>query len=587
MEPKFPQGPADQTPEEFNPMYEAALRAVCEVGKASTSTLQRKLRLGYGRAKEILDRMYEDGIIGPPNGATPREILKSWEEIEEYIKSGLGTEIIQPLETDDIEFFSVSTVKAKIEEILKEFENKYDIESLSVDPIARNGVAISLRITRKLTNKVSDIELDIVTAGDSLARSKYTLDGADVLTGITRSGTELGSILKKLGEELLHFDVSPKEELILERATPEKDTEAEKIQAIAKLREAIERAQKIIEEETEKIEERERRLIEIRAQKKAENLEAEKADYMFKIDPPISLEQALMKNTEYRYLQQELGDTARWHLLKRRGLSKKINQVLEKIQKEVENDKQRVGALEKDKIKNPFKYFLLGKMSEENRRRLYGTSITAGELTRRTGESGLDIAHAWEFKKISKQNDFIINFSPNGYYLKVSNAAEIGIDEASRGEVIENPKAKYESEISYEEGLDLLKQKAKLYQSEQVIEFNISKELEIVESLKTVEEKKEYLDNKRVEKINNLKKVRADIAHNTEQAQSTFDWKREMSQDNLKKLKESPLDYYTILLDLYKQKPEDYYRDTEAEFQKVIDQIKLINAKYDKIISSL
>jgi S-DNA-T family DNA segregation ATPase FtsK/SpoIIIE len=61
---------------EQDPMYEEALRVVFEAGKASTSTLQRRLRLGYGRAARILDMMYKDGIIGPPDGSKPREVLK-------------------------------------------------------------------------------------------------------------------------------------------------------------------------------------------------------------------------------------------------------------------------------------------------------------------------------------------------------------------------------------------------------------------------------------------------------------------------------------------------------------------------------
>ncbi len=59
-----------------DPMYEEALRVVLEAGKASTSTLQRRLRLGYGRAARILDMMHRDGIIGPPDGSKPREVLK-------------------------------------------------------------------------------------------------------------------------------------------------------------------------------------------------------------------------------------------------------------------------------------------------------------------------------------------------------------------------------------------------------------------------------------------------------------------------------------------------------------------------------
>ncbi|HZS57245.1 MAG TPA: DNA translocase FtsK [Bryobacteraceae bacterium] len=61
---------------EQDPMYEDAIRVVLEMGKASTSTLQRRLRLGYGRAARILDMMQRDGIIGPPDGSKPREVLK-------------------------------------------------------------------------------------------------------------------------------------------------------------------------------------------------------------------------------------------------------------------------------------------------------------------------------------------------------------------------------------------------------------------------------------------------------------------------------------------------------------------------------
>ena len=57
-------------------LYEEAVRIVCELGKASTSTLQRRLRIGYGRAARLLDIMEQEGIIGPPDGSRPREVLK-------------------------------------------------------------------------------------------------------------------------------------------------------------------------------------------------------------------------------------------------------------------------------------------------------------------------------------------------------------------------------------------------------------------------------------------------------------------------------------------------------------------------------
>ena len=72
-----------------DPVYQDAVRVVCEMGKASTSTLQRRLRLGYGRAARILDMMQRDGIIGPPDGSRPRDMLKrpDWlEEVENQLR---------------------------------------------------------------------------------------------------------------------------------------------------------------------------------------------------------------------------------------------------------------------------------------------------------------------------------------------------------------------------------------------------------------------------------------------------------------------------------------------------------------------
>ncbi|MCX6819829.1 MAG: DNA translocase FtsK [Candidatus Adlerbacteria bacterium] len=56
-------------------MYEAAHAAVLEAGKASTSYIQRKLRVGYARAARLVDMLEERGVIGPGDGAKPREVL--------------------------------------------------------------------------------------------------------------------------------------------------------------------------------------------------------------------------------------------------------------------------------------------------------------------------------------------------------------------------------------------------------------------------------------------------------------------------------------------------------------------------------
>lgn len=56
-------------------LYEEALQVVTNSGQASASLLQRRLRVGYARAARLLDIMEQEGIIGPSNGAKPRDIL--------------------------------------------------------------------------------------------------------------------------------------------------------------------------------------------------------------------------------------------------------------------------------------------------------------------------------------------------------------------------------------------------------------------------------------------------------------------------------------------------------------------------------
>lgn len=68
--------PAEDDPEGNDELYEDAVRLVLEFGKASTSLLQRRLRIGYGRAAHLIDMMERDGIVGPAEGSKPREILK-------------------------------------------------------------------------------------------------------------------------------------------------------------------------------------------------------------------------------------------------------------------------------------------------------------------------------------------------------------------------------------------------------------------------------------------------------------------------------------------------------------------------------
>jgi len=70
------EGASDGQTEE-DPMFDDAVRLVFEFGKASTSLLQRRLRIGYGRAAHLIDLMERDGLVGPADGSRPRELLKA------------------------------------------------------------------------------------------------------------------------------------------------------------------------------------------------------------------------------------------------------------------------------------------------------------------------------------------------------------------------------------------------------------------------------------------------------------------------------------------------------------------------------
>ena len=70
-----------------DPLFSDAVKLVVEFGKASTSLLQRRLRIGYGRAAHLIDLMEQDGIVGAADGPKPREVLKRPDWISETEES--------------------------------------------------------------------------------------------------------------------------------------------------------------------------------------------------------------------------------------------------------------------------------------------------------------------------------------------------------------------------------------------------------------------------------------------------------------------------------------------------------------------
>ena len=67
--------------EEEDELFPAAIEVLRGTGRASTSMLQRRLKIGYNRAARIMDLMEARGIVGPDNGSKPRDIITDLESL--------------------------------------------------------------------------------------------------------------------------------------------------------------------------------------------------------------------------------------------------------------------------------------------------------------------------------------------------------------------------------------------------------------------------------------------------------------------------------------------------------------------------
>ncbi len=76
-----PEGAADADRDQ---LFREAAEACLQNQGGSTSLLQRKLRIGYGRAARVIDQLHAAGILGPPDGSKPREVLISFDQLDEY-----------------------------------------------------------------------------------------------------------------------------------------------------------------------------------------------------------------------------------------------------------------------------------------------------------------------------------------------------------------------------------------------------------------------------------------------------------------------------------------------------------------------
>jgi S-DNA-T family DNA segregation ATPase FtsK/SpoIIIE len=79
-------GPAEDEAGERDALFREAAEACIQNQGGSTSLLQRRLRIGYGRAARIIDQLHYAGILGPPDGSKPREVLVGFDQLDEYCK---------------------------------------------------------------------------------------------------------------------------------------------------------------------------------------------------------------------------------------------------------------------------------------------------------------------------------------------------------------------------------------------------------------------------------------------------------------------------------------------------------------------
>jgi S-DNA-T family DNA segregation ATPase FtsK/SpoIIIE len=71
--------------EERDELFRQAAEICMQHNQGSTSLLQRRLRVGYGRAARIIDQLHHAGILGPPDGSKPREVLVGMESLEHVL----------------------------------------------------------------------------------------------------------------------------------------------------------------------------------------------------------------------------------------------------------------------------------------------------------------------------------------------------------------------------------------------------------------------------------------------------------------------------------------------------------------------
>lgn len=324
----------------------------------------------------------------------------------------------------------------------------------------------------------------------------------------------------------------------------------------------------------------------------AEALRAEKSDR----ERALETELAAL-NKEFKKNKAKLDDV-RESILKRMLWFWRVSQY-EKENTELSEkiyDKERLLALERDRKENPFKYFLIDSMAEKNRKIMFGEKPILSEINDKMGIDGRVISPYWRLHNISKRTDYMVNFSPAGFYIKVGNPEKIKNQGGETYEAItQNGEITYDlvgpdgstsrTGLKYEDATRFLEEEATLYQEEQLDLFTYEMELRELQSIVGLDAKKEFLERKKIERIRNIREVKHWIDYHTNNLNSEYGWMRRQAQDYLNIVDRGP----AALIEYFREQSEaSYISEKGKEISKdTIKKIKDLNTRYDNLIASL
>ncbi|MFA5075885.1 MAG: DNA translocase FtsK 4TM domain-containing protein [Patescibacteria group bacterium] len=142
-------------------LLEDAKDMIVKTGKASASYLQRRFKIGYARAARILDLLEEQGIIGPSDGAKPREIL-----VTEIDEEDVPDDFIEDdgSEAEGGEVQESAVVEEKTEEIIETEKNEEEVEEESKEEVEEEVEPIKTKTQNKKAedkvNKITEVNED-------------------------------------------------------------------------------------------------------------------------------------------------------------------------------------------------------------------------------------------------------------------------------------------------------------------------------------------------------------------------------------------------------------------------------------------